>query len=348
MEIINLERKNEYTTHLTNLLSPIMYDGINSIYIEGKNISKNNGDELKVFQSLLKSIPDWEKNIIEQEVNRIKISSKCDYLDNLVKAVIKSNIEILMNNKTIDNDLYNIDLSSFIHNCYITLAKAFYQYPDLFYHKNKSIDIKRNQRESIQIIKEEIKNTIRKMIPLNLILDNYINLEESQKNVVIENNQNEIKQTNLSNQNNLNNSIRNMVNSEIECGNVEAIVENNQNILSNSISYTNQNMSSNYSKTNTKSYTNTQTMTNNSSSVSPKLVSESVKKNIDNSLNTSNIIKKIKNNNTEVLSSEVNSNNIKTIKNNKNNNSIKTIENDTSISYNIEEDNTNLITAYKG
>ena len=173
MELINLERKNEYTTHLVNLLSPIFYDGINSIYKDGiKHSSK--GEELKIFQSLLKSIPDWKSDILNNEINRIKLISNCDYLEDLIKAVIKANLSILSNSSNIKKELYDIKLNDFIHNCYISIAKDIYQYPELFYHENKPIDIKRNQRESIQVIKESIKNSIRKMIPINLILENYL------------------------------------------------------------------------------------------------------------------------------------------------------------------------------
>ena len=190
MDIINLERKKEYTTYLINILSPILYDGILSIYKDGSKLTEK-GTELKIFQSLLKNIPDWSNTIIENEVNRIKEISKCNFLEDLLKAVIKSNIIILINNEKIDNSLYDINLSNFLHNCYISIAKDFYQFPELFIHNLKPIDIKRNQREAIKIIKESIENTIRKMLPLNLILNNYIsdkelitNNEETEKKIL--------------------------------------------------------------------------------------------------------------------------------------------------------------------
>ena len=78
--IIYLERKNIYTNLLTNILSPILYDGILSIYKDGISYS-NKGEELKIFQSLLKTILDWEDSIIANEVIRIKQVSKCCYLE---------------------------------------------------------------------------------------------------------------------------------------------------------------------------------------------------------------------------------------------------------------------------
>ena len=174
MEIINLERKNEYTNYLLNLLAPLLYDGINSIYSEALEIC-NNEDVLKIFQSLLKSIPKWSQEILENEVHRIKIISKCTFFDNLIIAVIKSNIVILLNEKKINPELYNVNINKFIHNCYISTASELYRSPDLFHHVNRTIDIKRNQRETINIIKDAIRNAIRKTIPINMILEKYLN-----------------------------------------------------------------------------------------------------------------------------------------------------------------------------
>jgi len=307
MEIINLERKNEYTNFLINLLAPILYDGINSIYNDGIKLC-NKGDELKIFQSLLKSIPEWTSTILDDEINRIKVISKCEYLEDLIKAVIKSNISLLMNNKLIDKSLYDINLNQFIHNCYITIAKEFYQYPDLLYHNNKSLDIKRNQRESIHLIKEGIKNSIRKMIPLNIILKNYLH-----DNNKIHDNETE--------RNNMNELVQNDINNDIKYNMSKGGYKNE--IHNNSI--TNSSLSNSSSKSITKE---------------PKLTSDKAIEDaysnirIHNSTNTNSIINNIKNNNSKVLSS------------NNNSQHIKTINNDTSMSYNIADNDNNYVTVY--
>ena len=82
------------------------------------------------------------------------------FLDLINAQLLNNSFEIfpafLNNAYIIDKSLYNINISEFIHNCYITIAKDFYQYPDLLYLNNKPLDIKRNQRESILLIKEGI------------------------------------------------------------------------------------------------------------------------------------------------------------------------------------------------
>lgn len=316
MELINLERKNEYTNYLVNLLSPIFYDGINSIYKDGIKHT-NKGEELKIFQSLLKSIPEWKADILNEEINRIKLISNCDYLENLVKAVIKANLSILSNTNNIKKELYDIKLNDFIHNCYISIAKDIYQYPELFYHDFKAIDIKRNQRESIQIIKESIKNSIRKMIPINLILEDYLYDKKTIHNDIISNN-----------------NIKQLINDELKLN-----LKGGDIIDKNTIEKINSEKIN--SPTNDK-YSFTEIKTNNNKNP-PKLVSDialedaySTVRTLSSTTNTTKILESIKNN---ILSSQNSSDNINTIHNS------STKIDDTSISYNISN-NDNYLTVF--
>ena len=45
-----VEAKNEFTIQLVNALTPLIYDGLNSIYNEARKVSKSN-EILKMFQS---------------------------------------------------------------------------------------------------------------------------------------------------------------------------------------------------------------------------------------------------------------------------------------------------------
>jgi hypothetical protein len=89
------EIKKEYTIQLVNMLTPTIYEGVNSIYSEVKNIAKE-GEELKIFQGFLTKIPSWTEHMILVEATRIKtVSSNAEILDDLIKAVIQSNILLL-------------------------------------------------------------------------------------------------------------------------------------------------------------------------------------------------------------------------------------------------------------
>ena len=92
-----VETKTEYTIQLVNIITPFLYEGFKSIYSEAKKLSKV-GEELKVFQTFLRRIPSWTEEVIKAETKRIMTDSNCnDILEDLLRAVIKSNIMILTN-----------------------------------------------------------------------------------------------------------------------------------------------------------------------------------------------------------------------------------------------------------
>jgi hypothetical protein len=175
-----VETKNEYTIQLINILSPHIFEGFESIYSESKKIIKKGEEKkiLKAFQQFIKRVPSWNSNLIENETVRIKAASRCDFLHNLLKAVIKANIILLSNSKleeiNIEKKYLDIPLEKFVHRCYIECARQFYNTPYLFYHDIRPIERKKHQRECYDIIKQSIKEAIRKMLPVNHILDKYL------------------------------------------------------------------------------------------------------------------------------------------------------------------------------
>ena len=175
-----IETKQEYTIHLVNSIFSLVYDGLQNIYEEAKKNAKNN-DELKIFQILLSGVPKWNPTIIDNEYQRIiRLNNLGRTIEDLLKAVIKSNIVVLTNTNIDYNEQLlkelNIqdDFKNFIHIVYIECARSFYNTPFLFSHRDSPIDIKRNQTEILKIIQECIKNAVRKMIPLQITIKTYL------------------------------------------------------------------------------------------------------------------------------------------------------------------------------
>ena len=176
------EIKKEYTIQLINMLTPHIYEGINSIYSEVKAMASP-GEELKVFQGFLQKIPVWNEEMIQTEAKRIKtVIINSDILDDLIKAVIQSNILLLTatdiseKHRILREFNLNLNYTKFIHNVYIEVAKVFYNYPFLFYDKVPALDYKKNQLKAHKLIKESIEEAIRKMLPLQLILKKYLGI----------------------------------------------------------------------------------------------------------------------------------------------------------------------------
>ena len=186
-----VETKYEYTTQLVNVLTPLIYEGVQSIYTEALKVSTGADNVLKVFQSFLRRIPKWNTELIKQESDRIMNSSKSfAWLPDLVKATLKANMIVLtysQNSKNInkiDPQFYkNVKIEDFIHKVYIECARELWNNPYLMYHQYQPIELKRNQRDTMSLIKESIKEAIRKLLPLKEILEIYLGEE-------LENNQN--------------------------------------------------------------------------------------------------------------------------------------------------------------
>lgn len=200
-----VEIKEEYTLFLINLITPLLYEGISSLYTYAvssyKEIEKQrrrsrieNPGILKLFQTLLKEVPDLNNAQIESEYLRVKEGSRVsEWFDDLIKAVIKSNIVLLTYQKKEKSLLVEqrhheqISPKDFIHKCYIEIARSIYNNPELFSHEFPSLKIKKNQREICEIIKNCIRQAIRKMLPIKLILQEYLSkdydLDESIDNM---------------------------------------------------------------------------------------------------------------------------------------------------------------------
>jgi len=177
-----VETKSEYTIQLVNVLTPLVYEGIQSIYSEALKISDETNNVLKVFQSFLKRIPKWNSEMIKQETDRIMNNSKSfSWLSDLVKATVKANIIVLTynpSNKNINKvdakNYQDIKIEDFIHKVYIECARELWNNPYLMYHQYPAIELKRNQRDTINLVKESIKEGIRKLLPVKQILEIYL------------------------------------------------------------------------------------------------------------------------------------------------------------------------------
>ena len=315
----NLNKKNEYIVFLSNILCPLLYDGFISMYNDGTKLCSTD-NILLVYQSILKTIPDWDSDILSAETNRILSSAGFSNLKKLLKVILKLQIQCFTNDKIFIEKQMDISFEKFIHTCYITISKELYQYPELFYLKDKESFEKRNNIVKINnIIKHGINYSIKKLLPLDSLLDeeltNFDNTNQPNTNPPNTNLPNDIVNNNL-------------------------VIQGGYKPSTNSLQKNKDSYHTPYSKSEISNNSSKHSVSNNSNkhSVSnkPQLVNDSILEsaytNVSNSTNTNAIINKIQNDNM-VLSSEKSQ--LKSLKSS----SINTIVADTSISYNIENDN---------
>ena len=191
-----VDAKNAYTSELKSILTPQLYEGIESLYNDSLS-QKNKNNRFKIFQLLLKEIPKWNQDIIDNETNRILKMTNCDYIDKLVSAVFISNTRILTS-VNIKNSMNTIEISipklnHFIHKCYIEIAREFYKNPFLLNKKISSKERQNNLRESISCVNNSIDNAIRKLLPIKEILNQYLvdDIKSIDKNLLDNNEINE-------------------------------------------------------------------------------------------------------------------------------------------------------------
>ena len=190
-----VDAKEEYTKQLLSILKPCIYQGIKSIYNDAKDICNqdNTPDKvLMVFQDLLSRIPKWSQEIINTEFQRIVITSKCDYIEDLLKVIYVSHIKVLtivhssQKNKKLSLKVRNG--GHFIHLCYIECAREFWKDPYLFSENVNKYELQKNMRDSENMISECISETIRKQLPVRHILREFLNepdeeIEEAEDDV---------------------------------------------------------------------------------------------------------------------------------------------------------------------
>jgi hypothetical protein len=179
------ESKNEWCARLVTLLTHNIVVGVNSIFNEAVKLCNDLGEEnkyLMTFQNLLSTIPAWNPTTIETERKRIEQESGCKYLEELITCVHIIQLKALtcirvgQKQKKIDIDIPSID--KFIHQIYINTARKLYTNIYLFERDLYPLQVQKNNRELEILVKEAILITIRDNIPVDRILQCY--MEESE------------------------------------------------------------------------------------------------------------------------------------------------------------------------
>lgn len=175
------EAKNEWCSRLVSIFSPLVIEGIKSIFNESWQMCLDSGETTKylmTFQNLLSRVPKWNSTIIEEERIRIIERSGCNYLEDLITCVHIIQLKVLtcirVGNKQKQIDISIPKLDSFIHKIYIHAARKLYMNVYLFEKNIGALQIQKNGRELEIIVQECIMTTIRESIPTEDIIRAYM------------------------------------------------------------------------------------------------------------------------------------------------------------------------------
>jgi hypothetical protein len=188
------ESRNEWCSRLVSIMTPLVEEGLRSIFDEAWKICVDSDEMnkyLMTFQNLISRIPKWNEVIIEEERKRIIERSGCNYLEDLITCVHIIQLKVLtcirVGNKQKKIDIAIPKLDPFIHRIYIQTARKVYQNVYLFEKNIAPMSVQKNARELEMIIQEAIMNTIRESVPTEAIIRAYMDeSEEQEEEVTIE------------------------------------------------------------------------------------------------------------------------------------------------------------------
>ncbi len=186
------ESRNEWCSRLVAILTPLIMEGVRSIFAESWKLSMETNEldkYLMTFQNFLCRVPKWNSNIIEDETKRIVEKSGCGYLEDLITCVHIIQLKVLTcvrvgtRQKKIDISIPK--LNDFIHKVYITVASKVYRNAYLF-DKYATAIVQRNSRDFEIIVEECILRTIRDSIPTETIVRAYldVSIEQEEEEVI--------------------------------------------------------------------------------------------------------------------------------------------------------------------
>lgn len=188
------ESRNEWCGRLVTLLTPLVTEGIQSIFNEAWKMCEESSETSKylmTFQNLLARIPKWNSVILEEECKRIIEKSGCNYLEDLISCVHIIQLKVLtcirVGNKQKKIDISIPKLDNFIHRVYIHVARKVYSNVYLFERGISDLTIQKNKRELEIMTQESILVSIRESIPTESIIRAYLDESmEDEEEVIIE------------------------------------------------------------------------------------------------------------------------------------------------------------------
>ena len=186
--------RDEWCARLVNILTPLIIEGLKSIFNEAWKMSVENDEASKylmTFQNLLCRVPKWNAEIIEDERKRIIERSGCGYLEDLITCVhviqLKTLTCIRVGNKQKKIDISIPKLDAFLHKAYIHSARKSYTNVYLFEKNVNPLMLQKHNRELELIVQECILAAIRESIPTEAIIRAYLDESvEQEEEVVIE------------------------------------------------------------------------------------------------------------------------------------------------------------------
>ena len=171
------------------MVQPHVAEGIWSVYENARTIcEKNNQTDqiLKTFQNLLTRIPVWTDDVLQAEVKRIIVASKCSYLEELLTGVLLTYlrafaaIQYRTTQDSIDVEFERPPLPKFILEYYKEVARRSWEHAYLFRTFGVAPEQQaRNRKEIDEILDAAFDTVLDSFLPWQSIVNTYFSVDEA-------------------------------------------------------------------------------------------------------------------------------------------------------------------------
>ena len=155
-----IELKKNHTDKLKKLLTQKIYEGISSIFEKAKTLGNSEKKILIGFQKLLRKIPEWNNNIVDNEYERVVNETKFDNYGKLIKTIIFAQYKIITKGQKTTNGVNVPIAKDFLHKVYIECARKFFLTPSFFIKTNNMNDDQQNFSKCLEMIEQSIDSVI--------------------------------------------------------------------------------------------------------------------------------------------------------------------------------------------
>jgi Sec-independent protein translocase protein TatA len=184
MESVSLysEARNEYLKQLSTWVIPPMVEFFRHEY---SSIVARDGHKraMAVFQEFCSTVPKWNQDIIESNVNTLLENCRCDYIEELMTAVFIAHTKMLtairVNSKQKKLQITLPKLDHFLHRIFIECARSFWKAPFLFSEELMPIERQKNILQLESMATEALSSAVRSLLPIKTILRDYMNDDDS-------------------------------------------------------------------------------------------------------------------------------------------------------------------------
>ena len=186
---ILVEAKNEYNKTLVLKFRDYMVKLFNRLYTEAELfcVQENTPENiLMLFQNNLSKIGKWSSQKLNSEYEVLKKITGCNWMDDLIKAIFITHTKIMTMSCNIkQNAKLNIKLpetAKFLHLCLLEVARQIWRSPYLFVKHINALDYQKNMRDVDKIINDAICDVLQNQLPLQSILQEYLNVDITNMN----------------------------------------------------------------------------------------------------------------------------------------------------------------------